>query len=93
MLKYKIFTMIGCDKCETAKAYLEEQGIEGSEVNISDDEGVVELRHIYPKLKDKVERDESGSLPVPLILFYENDEIIGVKHTQEEIEAFVKEKK
>ncbi len=92
--KYKIFTTVGCDKCESAKQYLNEQGIEGSEVSIAEDEGVEELRKIYPQVKDKVTRTEDGSLPIPLILFFdENDEIIGVKHKQEEIEGFVNEQK
>ncbi len=93
MMKYKIFTTVGCDKCEIAKQFFQEQGIEGTEVNIADDEGVSELRQIYPQIKDKVERQEEGSLPIPLVLFYEGDEIIGIKHKQEDIEAFVKEKK
>jgi len=91
---YKIFTTHGCDKCETAKQYFEEVGLEGSEVSIDDDEGVAELRNLYPQIKDKVERLENGSLPIPLILFFdENNEIIGVKHKQEDIEQFVNDKK
>jgi len=91
---FKIFTMTGCDKCETAKQYLKEQGLEGSEVNISDDDGLQELRGIYPNVKDKIARTEGGSLPIPLVIFFdENNSIIGVKHKQEEIENFVNEKK
>lgn len=86
--------MPGCDKCETAKQYLTEQGLGGNEVDIADDEGVEELRNIYLKIKDKVTRTEDGSLPIPLVIFFdEKDEIIGVKHKQEDIESFVKERK
>ena len=84
--------MIGCDKCETAKQYLKEKGLEGSEVSISDDDGLAELRKIYLQIKDKIARNEGGSLPIPLVIFYNGDKIIGVKHKQEEIEEFVKEK-
>lgn len=92
--RYKIFTTVGCDKCESARQFINEQGIEGSEVSIADDEGVEELRKIYPQIKDKVDRQEDGSLPIPLVLFFdENDEIIGVKHKQEDIEKFVNEQK
>lgn len=93
-MKYKIFTTSGCDKCELAKQYFEKVGLQGQEVSIDDDEGLQELRELYPKIKDKVERDESGSLPIPLILFFdENNEIIAVKHKQEDIESFVNEQK
>lgn len=92
--KYKIFTTVGCDKCEFAKQYLKEQGIYGEEVSIAEDKGIAELRKLYPRIKDKITRTENGSLPIPLVLFFdENDEIIGVKHKQEEIEEFVRENK
>lgn len=94
MIRYKIFTTVGCDKCEMVKQYLKDEGISGEEVSITEDEGVAELRQLYPKIKDMVERDDTGSLPIPLIIFFDdNNEIIAVKHKQEEIEAFVDEKK
>ena len=92
-MKYKLFTATGCEKCELAKRFLKEKGIEGIEVSISDDEGVAELRKLYPQIKDKIARTEEGSMPIPLVVFYEDDNIIGVKHKQEEIEIFVNEKK
>jgi glutaredoxin len=79
-----------CDKCKAIKEFLSSANIEFKEVDLGDDEGVVELRKIYPKLKDKVERTEDGQLPIPLIVSMENEEVKATAHTLDEVKELIK---
>ena len=84
-MSYKLFTMPHCDQCATIKEFLKENSIEFTEVDLGDDDGVSELRQIYPKLKDKITRTEDGQMPVPL--FVSDD--FKVANSLEEVKAIV----
>lgn len=70
-----------CDICKEIKEYLKSASIDFTDIDLGDDEGVAELRKIYPKLKDKVERTPDGQLPIPLLIGIEEDEIKQTAHT------------
>lgn len=88
-MEYKIYTMPHCEKCEAITEYMKSVDSSYQEIDLGDDEGVAELRKIYPKLKDKVQRTEDGQLPIPLFLGIEGEEIKGVAHTLDEVKALV----
>jgi len=78
---YKIFTMPSCSKCEAVKGYLNEIGMSGAIVDLSEHDGVKEFRGYYKDLKDKIKRNEDGSLPIPTILFFDDKkEVISIAH-------------
>ena len=88
-MEYKIYTMPLCDKCKKIKEYFHSSNITFSEVDLGDDEGVIELRKVYPKLKDRVKRTDEGQLPIPLIVAMDGNEIKGIAHTLDETKAIV----
>ncbi len=78
--------MPNCDKCADLKAELDKTELKGEIVNAGEDEGVLEIRKIYPKIRDRITRMESGSFPFPtLLLMDENDDIKSIVHTPEEL--------
>ena len=85
-MEYKIYTMPMCDKCKEIKEFLSISSVLFSEVDLGDDDGVAELRKIYPKLKDKIQRVD-GQMPIPLFLGVEEGEISSVAHTIDEVKA------
>jgi glutaredoxin len=86
-MEYKIYTMPMCEKCGAIKEFLSGGGISFSEVDVGDDDGVAELRKIYPKLRDKIERTSDGQMPIPLFIGVEGEEINAVAHTLDEVKA------
>ena len=84
---YKLFTMPHCDKCDKVKEFLNEQKIEYEVVDLGKPEGVGELRTLFPKIKDQVERI-NGQLPLPLFLSI-NDEEVVAKGNLEDIKAMI----
>lgn len=92
--RYKLFTMPACDKCTVAKEYL--KGITfvtGVVVDLGSDAGMDEMRTWYPKVKDRIKRNEDGSIVLPVIFFFdENDEIVVVAHGVEEIKRALENK-
>lgn len=64
---YKMFVMTACDKCTAVKEYLNEKKVAFEDHNLSD-EGMEEFRRIYPRIKEKVTRNDDGSLVIPIML-------------------------
>ena len=82
---YKIFTMPNCEKCRDAKSFLAAKGVEGEVVDLSASEGLKEFRKYYVDLKNKIKRNEDGSLPVPTILFFDGKgEVVNFGHNVED---------
>jgi len=87
---YKIFTLPGCEKCEDAKQILAQRGPSGAVYNLSDEQGLKVFREYYRKLKDVIKRNEDGSLPVPTVLFLdENERVIETAYSPEEIDKLL----
>jgi len=88
--KYKIFTLPSCPKCEAAKGYLNGKGVDGTIIDLSDNEGVKEFRGYYKDLKDKIKRNEDGSLPIPTILFFDsNNEVTSIAHNADQAKSIL----
>ena len=86
---FRIFTIPHCEKCSAAKEYLMAK-IQGTVVNLGEDEGLKEFRTVYKQLKDKLHRNEDGSLPIPTILLYdENDRLVTVAHQVDDIKQVI----
>lgn len=77
-MRYKIYTYPACEKCADVKRVL--SGFEGEEINVGSKEGVQILRNDFEEygLHEKVKRNEDGSLPIPLVIFFSDKNIIGV---------------
>lgn len=85
---YKIFTMPSCDKCAELKEVLAGTDLKGEEVDAGEDEGVIEIRKIYPKIRDRIERTEDGSFPFPTcLLLDESGEIVEIVHNADDLKA------
>ena len=91
-MKYMLFSMPACPKCAAIKEYLTGK-IEGEEHSLADSDGILKFRKLYPQVKDRVKRNEDGSLPIPTILFLnDNDEIVNVAHDLEAVKKIVENK-
>jgi len=87
--RYRIFTLPNCDKCAAAKEYLINK-VQGNVVDLGSNEGLKEFREVYKKLKDKIHRNDDGSLPIPTILLYdENDRLVTVAHHIDDIKQVI----
>ena len=91
-MKHLIFSMPACPKCVEIKKYFEDKKIEFEEHSLADSEGVVLFRGFYSKLKDKIERNEDGSLPIPTILFLKGEEVVNIAHDLEKVKQIVENK-
>ncbi|MBN1502615.1 ribonucleoside triphosphate reductase [Candidatus Woesearchaeota archaeon] len=76
---YEVLVLPGCNKCSAAKTLLSDARLKGRIINLGDDNDLKEFRKHYKEVKDKIKRNEDGSLSVPTILFYGSDnELIRV---------------
>ena len=49
-----------------------------------------EFRTVYKELRDKIHRNKDGSLPIPTILLYdENDRLVTVAHHVDQVKQIV----
>ena len=91
-MKYMLFSMLACPKCAEIKEYLE-KNLKGEEHSLADSDGVLKFRKLYPQVKDKVERNKDGSLPIPTILFVnESNEVVNVANDLDKIKQIVENK-
>lgn len=92
-MKYQLFSMPACPTCAEIKQYLKDK-IEGEEHSLADTEGVLIFRKIYPQIKDKVKRNKDGSLPIPTILFLDDDnKIINIAQDLNKVKQIIENKK
>jgi len=78
--------MPSCDKCAELKEELAKTSLKGVEIDAGEDEGVAEIRKIYPKIRNQIKRTEDGSFPFPTVLLL-NDagEIEAIAHNPEQL--------
>jgi glutaredoxin len=89
-MRYLFFSMPACPKCAAIKDYLKNSDIEGEENSLADPEGVIRLRKIYPQIKERIKRNEDGSLPIPTILFLDDSSnIVNTAHDLESVKRIV----
>lgn len=87
--RFKIFSLPGCAKCTAAKEYLGSK-IRGSVIDLGSNEGMKEFRVVYKELKDRIQRNEDGSLPIPTILLYdEDDRLVTIAHHMDDIKQII----
>ncbi|MBW2975377.1 ribonucleoside triphosphate reductase [Candidatus Woesearchaeota archaeon] len=87
--RFRLFSRPNCDKCTAAKEYLKEK-VEGEIVDLGSDDGLNEFRGVYRKLKDRINRNSDGSLPIPTILLYDKqNNLVTVAHNLEQIRQIV----
>lgn len=71
--RYEIFTMPNCEACASIKAMLSLKKLQGCEFDLSDSDGLKRVRSIFRDHRDHIHRNEDGSMPVPLVLFYDQE--------------------
>ncbi|MBU2639378.1 MAG: hypothetical protein KKG75_01580 [Nanoarchaeota archaeon] len=82
-MRYELFTYPHCGKCDEIRTLLSEAEIEGQEYDLSSREGTTEIKGVYPKIRDRVQRDANG-IKTPLIILKDNEgKIIGVVQDKE----------
>ncbi|MBW2989755.1 ribonucleoside triphosphate reductase [Candidatus Woesearchaeota archaeon] len=87
--RFRIFSLPHCDKCAAAKEYLNGK-VEGETVDLGSDEGLKEFRTAYKELKDRIQRNKDGSLPIPTILLYDSeDNLVTVAHHVDDVRQIV----
>ncbi|MBN2422566.1 ribonucleoside triphosphate reductase [Candidatus Woesearchaeota archaeon] len=86
--RYRVFSLPNCDKCKSIKEYLAKATIEGTDTSLKDKLGVKEFRKYYRLIKDKIQRTEDGSLPIPTVLFFDkNENIVATAHNVDQAKA------
>ncbi|MBW2993372.1 hypothetical protein KY317_02260 [Candidatus Woesearchaeota archaeon] len=86
---YKMFVMTACDKCTAVKEYMNERKVVFEDYNLSG-EGMEEFRRFYPRIKEKVTRNDDGSLVIPIMLVIdETGNIINFANKIEEIKKII----
>lgn len=73
-MEYKLFTFPNCDKCKKVKEYLKSQKIDFEEINAGIGDGKKQFRDLYSENREKIERDSTGTMALPILLC--GDEII-----------------
>jgi len=87
--RFRIFSLPNCDKCAAAREYLSEKA-EGETVDLGSGGGLKEFRDVYRKLKNKIHRNEDGSLPIPTILLYDSKgNLVTVAHNVDQVKQIV----
>jgi len=72
--KYKLFTFPNCSHCSDVKKYLKEKKIKYEEINAGIGEGRKEFREFYLSNKDKIKREEDGTISLPILV--DNKELV-----------------
>lgn len=89
-MKYKLFSMPACPKCKDVKALMAESDMPGEEVSLSDKDGLMEMRKLYPKIRSSLNRTEDGAIVVPVVVFFEDDDsLAGVATTLDEVKGYI----
>lgn len=86
---YKLFVMPACDKCTAVKEYLKEKGMQFEEYDLTAAKGMDSFREYYPDIKEKVTRNEDGSLVIPIMLVFDNSNMINFANKIDEVKRLV----
>lgn len=68
-MEYTLFTYPNCEKCNEVKNYLKEKQIKYEEVNAGLGEGKTKFRDFYSQNKDKIYRENDGSIKLPIFKY------------------------
>ncbi len=86
-MRFKLFSMPACPKCTVIKEYMAESGASGDEASLAEPEGMVEMRRLYPKIRGMIKRSEKGAMPVPIVVFFNQEEIAAIATSIDEIKT------
>jgi glutaredoxin len=88
-MRAKVYTLPSCTKCVYVKDYFKEKNFEFQEIELGNDEGVKDLRSYYKHIKEVVPRMNDGALMLPIVIFFEGEEVKQVCHTLEQVKEIV----
>lgn len=77
---YSLFTLPECAKCREAKAALLEAKVGFALVDLDDGDGLARFRKLYREIKDRLPRDDEGTMPVPVLVVEEEGRVVDVAH-------------
>jgi glutaredoxin len=66
-MAYILFTYPNCPHCRDVKSYLNGREVKYEEVNAGLGEGKVKFRDFYSKNKDKIHRENDGTITLPIL--------------------------
>lgn len=85
-MEYILFTYPHCSKCEKLKKYLKEKNLNGQEYSLVLKESKVKIRDY---LKD-IKRDDKGGIIIPTLVLQDEEKVVAVLNSQEELEDWLK---
>jgi glutaredoxin len=72
IMEYQLFTLPNCYKCKEVKDYLKKKGISYEEINAGVSKGKSQFNKFYVENKEKIKREESGTISFPILVHDEN---------------------
>jgi glutaredoxin len=67
-MEYALFSYPNCQKCGEVKGYLEKKEIKYKEINAGIGEGRMKFREFYSQNKDRIQRENDGTILLPILL-------------------------
>jgi glutaredoxin len=88
---YKIFTFPNCEKCKEVKDFLKDKDVLGEVIDLQSAEGSKLFRNFYSdkKLRESIERDHSGSLKLPIVLFMNQEQVVSAAQSLEQTKSIL----
>lgn len=85
-MDFFLFTYPNCNKCEELKNYMKERSLPVEEFSLVQKESKLRIRNYLPRIK----RDEKGSIIIPTLVLSENEEVMMVVNSLQELEEWLK---
>ncbi|HHF51432.1 MAG: hypothetical protein J7L72_10745 [Candidatus Aminicenantes bacterium] len=87
-MEYLIFSYPKCPNCESLKKALEKTPFQGKEYSLVKKEGKVKIRE-YLKV---INRDKKGAIILPTLLMIDNEKVIKVINSPQELQNWLRSK-
>ena len=87
-MEYLIFSYPKCPNCESLKKALEKTRFQGKEYSLVKKEGKVKIRE-YLKV---INRDKKGAIILPTLLMIDNEKVIKVINSPQELQNWLRSK-
>lgn len=87
-MEYLLFTYPNCQKCEALKTSLQHAELTGAEYNLTQRESKFKIRDYLGVIK----RDDKGGIILPTLILQDQEEVVDVINTQQELDEWLRSK-
>jgi hypothetical protein len=87
-MEYLLFTYPNCQKCEALRSSLQVAELTGAEYNLTQRESKFKIRDYLGVIR----RDNKGGLILPTLILQDQDEVVAVMNTQQELDEWLRSK-